>query len=89
MQKDGKVLPFRSVASQASPVSLARLPLPLLQVRDKAALQLRQSLQVLFDNADDTLFEMADKASGSKERNLLFEAMRDPVSYTHLRAHET
>ena len=77
MQKDGKVLPFRSVASQASPVSLARLPLPLLQVRDKAALQLRQSLQVLFDNADDTLFEMADKASGSKERNLLFEAMRD------------
>ena len=77
MQKDGKVLPFRSVASQASPVSLARLPLPLLQVRDKAALQLRQSLQVLFDNADDTLFEMADKASGSKGRNLLFEAMRD------------
>ena len=77
MQKDGKVLPFRSVASQASPVSLARLPLPLLQVRDKAALQLRQSLQVLFDNADDTLFERADKASGSKERNLLFEAMRD------------
>lgn len=77
MQKDGKVLPFRSVASQASPAALARLPVALLQVRDKAALQLRQSLQVLFDSADDTLFEMADKTSANKERNLLFEAMRD------------
>lgn len=77
MQKDGKVLPFRSVANQASPASLARLPVALLQVRDTSALHLRQSLQVLFDNADDTLFEMADKASGSKEQNLLFEAMRD------------
>lgn len=77
MQKDGKVLPFRSVASQMSPASLARLPVALLQVRDKAALQLRLWLQALFDNADDTLFEMADKAAGAKERNLLFEAMRD------------
>ncbi|WP_110972704.1 DUF1631 domain-containing protein [Pseudomonas huaxiensis] len=77
MHKDGKVLLFRSTASQASPAPLARLPVALLHLRDKAALQLRLALQVLFDNADDTLFEMADKATSSKEQNLLFEAMRD------------
>jgi len=77
MHKDGKVLPFRSGASLAPQAPLARLPVALLPVRDKAALQLRLSLQALFDNADDTLFEMADKAAGSREQNLLFEAMRD------------
>ena len=77
MYKDGKVLPFRSVASQASHTPLARLPVALLPVRDKAALQLRNALHRLFDNADDTLFEMADKATSSKQQNLFFEAMRD------------
>lgn len=46
-------------------------------MRDKAALQLRQGLQDLFDNADDTLFEMADKAFDRGDQNLYFEAMRD------------
>ncbi|MFP3458152.1 DUF1631 family protein, partial [Psychrobacter sp. SIMBA_152] len=31
----------------------------------------------LFDNADDTLFEMADKAFERCDQNLYFEAMRD------------
>ena len=77
MHKDAKVLLFRSPASRVSQTPLARLPVALLHVRDKAALQLRHALQALFDNADDTLFEMADKAASSKEQNLLFEAMRD------------
>jgi len=49
----------------------------LLQVRDKAAQQLRHGLQELFDNADDTLFEMADRARNDVEQNIFFEAMRD------------
>jgi len=49
----------------------------LIQVRDKAAQQLKQSLQSLFDNADDTLFEMADRATSNAEQNAFFEAMRD------------
>lgn len=49
----------------------------LTQVRDKAAQQLKQALQALFDNADDTLFEMADRASSNAEQNAFFEAMRD------------
>ncbi|WP_327439683.1 DUF1631 domain-containing protein [Pseudomonas donghuensis] len=77
MHNDGKVVPIKGITEQAHNAPLARLPVVLLQVRDKAALQLRQSLQALFDNADDTLFEMADKAANNVEQNILFEAMRD------------
>ena len=76
MQKEGKVVPL-AVAIDRGAHAPSCLPVPLLQVRDQAALQLRQGLQALFDNADDTLFEMADKAPDRFEQNLYFEAMRD------------
>ncbi|MBA1201919.1 DUF1631 domain-containing protein [Pseudomonas capeferrum] len=72
MFNEGKVVPLAGRLD----ASLPGLPVMFLQVRDKAALQLRQGLRALFDNADDTLFEMSDKATGSHEQNLLFEAMR-------------
>ncbi|MDL2188132.1 DUF1631 domain-containing protein [Pseudomonas sp. ChxA] len=75
MHIDGKVVPINRV--QATPSPLARLPVVLLQVRDKAAQQLQQGLQELFDNADDTLFEMADKARSNVDHHIFFEAMRD------------
>lgn len=77
MQNDGKVVPLNKAAEQAASAPLARLPVVLLQVRDKAAQQLKQALQALFDNADDTLFEMADKAQTNADQNNFFEAMRD------------
>ncbi|AXA55713.1 DUF1631 domain-containing protein [Pseudomonas thivervalensis] len=78
MHNDGNVVPLHKVATdQATRSPLARLPVILLQVRDKAAQQLRLGLQGLFDNADDTLFEMADRARDDVEQNLYFEAMRD------------
>lgn len=77
MPSDGKVVPLNAAAEQASSASLARLPVVVLQVRDKAAQQLKDALQALFDNADDTLFEMADKAHSNAEQNIFFEAMRD------------
>ena len=75
MQFVGKVVPINT--AQATPSPLARLPVVLLQVRDKAAQQLQQGLQDLFDNADDTLFEMADKARSNVDHHIFFEAMRD------------
>jgi len=75
MHNDGKVVPFNKAPATPSP--LARLPVVLLQVRDKAAQQLQQGLQDLFDNADDTLFEMADKARNNLDHHIFFEAMRD------------
>ncbi|MDB6443146.1 MULTISPECIES: DUF1631 domain-containing protein [Pseudomonas] len=78
MHNDGNVVPLHKVSTdQANRSPLARLPVILLQVRDKAAQQLRLGLQGLFDNADDTLFEMADRARNDVEQNLYFEAMRD------------
>jgi len=78
MHNDGKVVHLnKAAADQANQTPLARLPVVLLQVRDKAAQKLRQGLQALFDNADDTLFEMADKAQNNAEQNTFFEAMRD------------
>ncbi|WP_426235607.1 DUF1631 domain-containing protein [Pseudomonas sp. TWP3-2] len=78
MHNDGKVVPLhKATTDQANHSPLARLPVILLQVRDKAAQQLRQGLQELFDNADDTLFEMADRARNDVEQNIFFEAMRD------------
>ncbi|ORL61100.1 DUF1631 domain-containing protein [Pseudomonas putida] len=77
MQIEGKVVPLAAAIDRGPRASLPCLPVPLLQVRDQAALHLRLALQTLFDNADDTLFEMADKASERFEQNLYFEAMRD------------
>ncbi|PQP05643.1 MULTISPECIES: DUF1631 domain-containing protein [Pseudomonas] len=78
MHNDGNVVPLhKATTDQATQSLLARLPVILLQVRDKAAQQLRQGLQDLFDNADDTLFEMADRARNDVEQNIFFEAMRD------------
>jgi len=78
MQNDGKVVPLSKAGPEhTGPSPVARLPVVLLQVRDKAAQQLKESLQTLFDNADDTLFEMADRAHNNTEQNIFFEAMRD------------
>ncbi|CAD5107959.1 DUF1631 domain-containing protein [Zestomonas carbonaria] len=75
---DAKVVHLTKVAPEHSPNSpVGRLPVALTPVRDKAAHQLKQALQALFDNADDTLFEMADRATSNAEQNAFFEAMRD------------
>ncbi|WP_367598155.1 DUF1631 domain-containing protein [Pseudomonas fulva] len=76
MHKEGKVVPL-AAAEHGRRTPPTSLPIALLQVRDQAALQLRQGLQALFDNADDTLFEMADKAADRFAQHLYFEAMRD------------
>lgn len=76
MRTDGKVVHLKAVPEKpASPAG--RLPVALISVRDKAAQQLRQALQILLDNADDSLFEIADRATSNAEQNAFFEAMRD------------
>ena len=77
MHTEGKVVPLVAAADRGARVPSLSLPIVLLQVRDKAVLQLRQGLQALFDNADDRLFEMADRTGERVDQNLYFEAMRD------------
>ncbi|KAF1068658.1 MAG: hypothetical protein GAK45_01298 [Pseudomonas citronellolis] len=78
MQKDANVVPLNKAAQGESPAATAgRLPAALVNIRDKVAGQLKRAMQALFDNADDTLFEMADRATSNTEQSAFFEAMRD------------
>ena len=53
------------------------LPAPLAKVRDLAIGQLKTLLRQLFDNADDALFELADKAGSNGEQAKYFDSMRE------------
>ncbi|MCF6751255.1 DUF1631 domain-containing protein [Pseudomonas stutzeri] len=78
MRTDAKVVHLNKATPEHRPTSpAAKLPVALISVRDKAAQQLRQALQTLFDNADDSLFEIADRATSNTEQSAFFEAMRD------------
>ncbi|MBL4834618.1 MAG: DUF1631 domain-containing protein [Pseudomonas sp.] len=78
MARDPKIINF-SGAGQPSDVEVERpslLPGPLQAVRKEAVGFIRARLAALFDNADDSLFEMADRAASNTEQALFFEAMR-------------
>ncbi len=77
MRTDAKVVQLKATPEQKQTSPTGRLPVALISVRDKAAQQLRLALQTLFDNADDSLFEIADRATSNAEQNAFFEAMRD------------
>jgi len=77
MRTDAKVVHLKAAPEQKQTSPTGRLPVALISVRDKAAQQLRSALQTLFDNADDSLFEIADRATSNAEQNAFFEAMRD------------
>lgn len=76
MKNDANVVPFAAPDKHSS-VTTGKLPVALIHVRDKAAALLKGNIQELFANADDSLFEMADRATSNNEQNTLFEAMRD------------
>ena len=76
MKNDANVLTFAAQDKHSS-VTTGRLPVALSHVRDQAAALLKNNIQELFANADDSLFEMADRATSNTEQNALFEAMRD------------
>ena len=77
MHEEGNVVPLMVAAQAAARARPCCLPSLLLQVRDAAAVQLRQSLQTLFERADAALFEMADSPVGESARSLSFDAIRD------------
>ncbi|WP_339651368.1 DUF1631 domain-containing protein [Halopseudomonas pelagia] len=80
MARDRKIVPISSSADTAvasfDPNRPSHLPSPLMPVRKQAVDFLKSALTTLFDNADDSLFEMADRAGNNNEQTLFFEAMR-------------
>ena len=79
MSQDYKVVSIASIASgkpRADAERSVHLPGPLAAVRDRALTYLRVGLSELFDNADDILFEKADRAGSNADQSLFFDAMR-------------
>lgn len=56
---------------------LARLPAAIHAVHEKGKLLVLKQLKQFFDSADDSLFELADKAQSNQEQNLFFDSMRE------------
>lgn len=79
MSGGAKVVPLnpdkeKSDATQRA--QLARLPAPVHTLHEKSKQLLLGLLRRVFDNADDALFDLADKAADNQEQNLYFESMR-------------
>ncbi len=80
MSQDPKVVSIKpnlaSRNAQGVGMNSSSLPSPLIAVRDHMQQYLHTAFNVLFDNADDNLFEMADRATSNADQTLFFEAMR-------------
>lgn len=54
-----------------------RIPAPFIAMKEKGKLGMQPLMQALFDNIDDALFELADRAEHNTEQNMYFESMRE------------
>jgi len=73
MAQDSKVVSF---AARTSGGRFA-LPNALVRLRDASGQSLKSVLAGFFDNSDDALFELADKAGSNEDRTAYFDAMRE------------
>ena len=53
------------------------LPMPVIHLRDELKDQIKNLLRKLFDNADDALFAMADKAGTNGDQSIYLDSMRE------------
>lgn len=74
-----KVVPIKAGVAQdpAARAKFARLPAPVHAVQERGKQLFALSLDEVFDNADDALFALADKAASNQDQNLYFESMRE------------
>ncbi len=76
-EQDNVKLAALSPAVEAARQRHNRFPARFKIVQDKARLQLMDLLATMFDQADDALFEMADRAASNHDQNIYFDAMRE------------
>lgn len=76
MNHSSKVVSFDAAAKSGSPRGNA-LPPILNSVRQSAKKQLTDLVQALFNGADDSLFEMADRSHNDADQHLYFDSMRE------------
>ncbi|MCK7548095.1 DUF1631 domain-containing protein [Marinobacter koreensis] len=73
MAQDNKVVSF----SGGNPSSGSGLPTALVRLRDASGHSMKAMLADFFDGADDSLFELADRAASNVDQNAYFDAMRE------------
>ncbi len=73
MAHDNKVVRF----SGQSPVDRFSMPAELVRLRDKSGQAFRQVLARFFEQADDSLFALADRAGSNQDQTAYFDAMRE------------
>jgi hypothetical protein len=73
MAQDRKVV---NLKSQSIPGRF-NLPAALVRLRDVSGQSLKAVMSGFFDQADDALFELADKAGTNQDQTAYFEAMRE------------
>lgn len=72
-----KVVQLEADAERMTRAKLARLPNVVQSVREAAQRVLAQRLKQYFERADDSLFDLADKAANNEEQNVYFDSMRE------------
>lgn len=73
MAQDSKVVSFSARISGGQ----FSLPHALVRLRDASGQSLKSVLAGFFDNSDDALFELADKAGSNQDQTTYFDAMRE------------
>lgn len=76
MSTGAKVVPLQVGTAVRSPIAERSMPAGLQPLREQVRQFLKQGLQSVLDAADDSLFEMGERASGNAEQQELFDAMR-------------
>lgn len=72
-----KVVQFESDTERLTRAKLARLPAAIQSVRDQTKQRLQIQMRNYFERADDSLFDLADKAASNEEQNIYFDSMRE------------
>lgn len=72
-----KVVQLEADSERMNRAKLARLPAAVQSVRETAQRVMLARLKSYFERADDSLFDLADKASSNEEQNLYFDSMRE------------
>jgi len=72
-----KVVHLEPESQKMARARIARLPAAIHAVHEKGKQLLQQQLKAFFDQADDSLFSLADKAASNQEQNIYFDSMRE------------
>jgi len=77
LDSEAKVVHLEPESQRIVRAKLARLPAAIHSVHEKGKFLVLGLLKSFFDRADDSLFELADKAHSNQEQNLYFDSMRE------------